>query len=397
MPFYTGGVNLNDFYFTDQNIVDRYFGMTLYTWGLDNNTGQLGDNTTVGRSLPGQTIAGGTNWKQVAGCFSSAPSFGGISAGIKADGTLWVWGTNAYGALGDGTVTSRSSPVQTITGGTNWSQVACGNKHCAAIKSDGTLWTWGDNLKGQLGNGVMKWSAPYPSGDKSSPVQTITGGTNWSQVACGNRSTAAIKTDGTLWLWGYNYGQLGDNTAADRSSPVQTISRGTNWKQISCGYNFAAAIKTDGTLWTWGRNTWGNLGDNTINDRYSPVQTIAGGTNWSQVSCGGYNTAAIKTDGTLWVWGQGESGQLGNGTALRNSSPVQTLAGGTNWKQVVSGGGTTAAIKTDGTLWFWGGNGNGNGVFRDPGTSSPVQTTYSSFIWKQIVFGSAFMAIRSDA
>ena len=340
MPFYTGGVNLNDFYFTDQNIVDQYFGMTLYTWGLDNNTGQLGINTTVGRSLPGQTIAGGTNWKQIAGY--------SCSAGIKADGTLWLWGQNAYGALGDGTVTSRSSPVQTITGGTNWSQVACGYKHCAAIKSDGTLWTWGDNLWGQLGNNLMKWSAPYPSGDKSSPVQTITGGTNWSQVACGGRRfTAAIKTDGTLWLWGYNYGQLGDNTAVGRSSPVQTISRGTNWKQVSCGYAHAAAIKTDGTLWTWGRNTYGGLGINSTGDRYSPVQTIAGGTNWSQVSCGGDNTAAIKTDGTLWFWGSNSNGQFSDGA--------------------------------------------------NPGTNSPVQTTFRSFIWKQIVFGSAVMAIRSDA
>ena len=394
MPFYTGGVNLNDFFFTDQNIVDQYIGMTLYTWGLDNSSGKLGDNTTVGRSLPGQTIAGGTNWKQVAGYT--------CSAGIKADGTLWLWGSNSYGTLGDGTVTSRSSPVQTITGGTNWSQVSCGYKGCGAIKTDGTLWMWGFNQFGALGNN----SERNTGGNFSSPIQTITGGTNWSQVSRGNRFTGAIKTDGTLWLWGNNYyGQLGDNTGVARSSPVQTISRGTNWKQISCGYRHTAAIKTDGTLWTWGLNTYGELGDNTINGRASPVQTIAGGTNWSQVSCSGNNTAAIKTDGTLWVWGEGEWGQLGNGTNTRNSSPVQTLAGGTNWKQVESSGRTTAAIKTDGTLWFWGSNYNGQ--FSDganPGTNSPVQSTIRSFIWKQIKMGPeggnatpAIMAIRSDA
>jgi alpha-tubulin suppressor-like RCC1 family protein len=282
-----------------------------------------------------QTVAGGTNWKQVApGIYHTAA--------IKTDGTLWTWGQNTYGQLGDNTTTHKSSPVQTVAGGTNWKQVACGN-HTAAIKTDGTLWTWGRDNYGQLGDNT--------TANKSSPVQTVAGGTNWKQVSSGTNHTAAIKTDGTLWTWGRdNYGQLGNNTTANKSSPVQTVAGGTNWKQVAGDATHTAAIKTDGTLWMWGYNLYGQLGNNTITSKSSPVQTVAGGTNWKQISCGYHHTIAIKTDGTLWTWGYDNYGQLGNNTITSKSSPVQTVAGGTNWKQVAGGGYHTIAI-SEGDNW----------------------------------------------
>ena len=345
----------------------------LWTCGY-NQYGGLGDNTTINRSSLVQTIAGGTNWKQVA-CGSVH------TTAIKTDGTLWVWGFNQYGGLGDNTVVSKSSPVQTITGGTNWKQVDCSRFFTAAIKTDGTLWTWGINQYGQLGDNTIVF--------KSSPVQTIAGGTNWKQVACGQFHTTAIKTDGTLWTWGSDqYGQLGDSTIVSKSSPVQTIAGGTNWKQVSCGYDHTAAIKTDGTLWTWGYNNYGQLGDNTIAYKSSPVQTIAGGTKWKQVACGSYHTAAIKTDGTLWLWGYDNSGQLGDNTRTNKSSLVQTIAGGTNWKQVACGSVHTTAIKTDGTLWSWGFNNSGQlGDNTVIAKSSPVQTIAGGTNWKQVSAG----------
>jgi alpha-tubulin suppressor-like RCC1 family protein len=166
--------------------------------------------------------------------------------------------------------------------------------------------------------------------------------TNWKQVDAGNDFIAAIKTDGTLWTWGKNpNGQLGLNDIVNRSSPTQ-VGANTNWKQVflgsANGSNHMIATKTNGTLWLCGENINGLLGDNTEIDRSSPVQTVAGGTNWKQ-SCGSYgHTAAIKTDGTLWVWGRGTSGALGTNDAVHRSSPVQTIAGGTNWKQVDAGG-----------------------------------------------------------
>jgi hypothetical protein len=341
-----------------------------------NHNGKLGDNTIVHRSSPVQTIARGNNWKQVSCGF-------GHTAGIKSDGTLWLWGyeplikRTTTGKLGDNTVVGKSSPVQTITRGNNWKQVSAGYAHTAAIKTDGTLWLWGDNGYGQLGVvNTLTFS-------RSSPVQTVTFGTNWKQVsASGGAHTAAIKTDGTLWCWGINFdGQLGDNTNGYKNSPVQTTALGTNWNQVSCGGLHTAAIKTDGTLWCWGENPYGQLGDNTRTNRSSPVQTIAFGTNWKQVSCGHRHTAAIKTDGTLWCWGNNDHGQLGTGKPglQPKSSPVQTTTYGTNWKQVSCGWSHTAAIKA-GQLFCWGtntfgqfGNNKFGNDFQKKGNLNPIR------------------------
>ncbi len=344
----------------------------LWTWGSD-GYGQLGDNSTSNKSSPVQTIAFGTNWKQV-----SAGNH--HTAAIKTDGTLWLWGRNSSGRLGDNTTTHKSSPVQTVSAGTNWKQISCGYFHTAAIKTDGTLWTWGRDGYGQLGDNTTT--------DKSSPVQTITFGNNWKQVSAGQHHTAAIKTDGTLWTWGRNgYGQLGNNTANNTSSPVQTITFGTNWKQVSCGYH-TAAIKTDGTLWTWGYNAFGGLGINSTTPKSSPIQTIAYGTKWKQISTGRDFTTAIKTDGTLWAWGQNTYGQLGDNSATDKSSPVQTITRGTNWKQIEAGQHHTAAIKTDGTLWAWGRDDNGQlGDNSITNKSSPVQTISAGTNWKEVSCG----------
>ena len=371
--------DLETAFVSDAWLLDQFVGNTLFTWGLG-TTGQLGDNTVANKSNPIQTVTGGINWKQV----SSGSTH---TAAMKTDGTLWTWGVGTAGQLGNNAATSRSSPVQTVTFGTNWKSVACGFNHTAAIKTDGTLWAWGSN-SGNLGDNTNV--------DKSSPVQTITFGTNWKQVSAGENHMAAVKSDGTLWSCGLNSsGQLGENTVISRSSPVQTITFGTNWKQVFCGTNHTAAIKADGTLWSWGLGTSGQLGDNTILSKSSPVQTVAYGTNWKQVAVNtGSNTAAIKADGTLWSWGLGTSGQLGDNTILSKSSPVQTVAYGTNWKQVsVSAGSNTAAIKADGTLWSWGSGTTGQlGDNTILSKSSPVQTVAYGTNWKQVACGASWTA-----
>ena len=351
-----GGTNWKQVSAGSEHIAAIKTDGTLWLWG-SNDPGQLGNGIdTTSRSSPVQTIASGTNWKQVSVGGGVSGFWGGHTAAIKTDGTLWLWGRNYGGRLGDNTTTNQSSPVQTIASGTNWKQVSCGFMHTAAIKTDGSLWLWGTGDQGQRGDNTGGFN-----NQRSSPVQTICSGTNWKQVSAGGRHTAAIKTDGSLWLWGYNSaggygpktGHLGDNTTTDRSSPVQTIASGTNWKQVSCGYMHTAAIKTDGSLWLWGYNggsgysgdVAGQLGDNTQNNRSSPVQTICSGTNWKQVSCGRYNTVAIKTDGTLWNWGYNNYGQLGDNTIMTKSSPVQTICSGTNWKQVAAGFYNIVAIK----------------------------------------------------
>lgn len=365
--------DLKTAFVSDAWLIDQFVGNTLYGWG-SNSIGELGDNTIANKQNPVQTVTGGTNWKQVDSGYKHTTA-------IKTDGTLWTWGRNLEAQLGDNTATSRSSPVQTIAGGTNWKQVACGYKHTTAIKTDGTLWSWGSNSAGQLGDNTTT--------SRSSPVQTITFDTNWKQVSCGSIHTAAIKNDGTLWTFGYNIvGQLGDNTTTNRSSPVQTVTFGNKWKQVACGYYHTVAINTDGTLWTWGWNSNGQLGDNTTVSKSSPVQTVAFGNNWKQVACGYHHTGAIKMDGTLWVWGVNSNSQLGDNTATNRSSPIQTVVFGTNWKQVSGGRLHTAAIKTDGTLWTWGTNDLGQlGDNTLTAKSSPVQTSIFGTSWKQVSCG----------
>ncbi len=376
--------DLENYFVTEYWLIDQYIGDELWTWGR-NNAGHLGDNTAVNRSTPVTTSAGGTNWKQV--------SCGRLhTAAIKTDGTLWTWGFGGNGRLGNAVTTNRSTPVTTFSGGTNWKQVSCGYQ-TAAIKTDGTLWTWGFGRDGQLGNNDTT--------DRSTPVTTFAGGTNWKQVSTNGidipaasiaaHNTAAIKTDGTLWTWGRgDNGRLGNAATTNRSTPVTTFAGGNNWKLVNLGTYHTLAIKTDGTLWTWGRGDSGQLGNATITlTNSTPVTTFAGGTNWKQVS-GGILSSATKTDGTLWTWGTASSGRLGNGVTTTGSisTPVTTFAGGTNWKQVECGATFITAIKTDGTLWTW-----GSGIYGQLGNnattdrSTPVTTSAGGTNWKQVSGG----------
>ena len=354
----------------------------LWVWG-SNTTGELGINDITQRSTPVTTFTGGTNWKQVSLRSSTV-------AAIKTDGTLWMWGFNNNGQLGINATGNRTTPVTTFAGGTNWKQVSTGGL-TAAIKTDGTLWMWGFNSTGELGINA--------TGNRNTPVTTFAGGTNWKQVSTGD-ATAAIKTDGTLWTWGFNNnGRLGDNTTTNRNTPVTTFAGGTNWKQVSTEILHMAATKTDGTLWLWGSNAnGGELGiNNVISPICTPVTTFAGGNNWKQVDCGAAFTTAIKTDGTLWVWGRNNNGQLGINGTTNKSTPVTTFAGGTNWKQV-SGGYHISAIKTDGTLWVWGRNNNGQlGINGTTNKFTPVTTFAGGTNWKQVSCGSNFTATIKSA
>ena len=384
--FYSPEGDLEKYFITESWLIDQYVGDQLWVWGRS-VYGKLGTNSGFNNvSTPATTFAGGNTWEQV-----SMAQF--HTAAIKSDGSLWVWGRNQNARLGDNTTVDKLTPVTTFAGGNDWKQVSCGANHTTAIKTDGSLWIWGLGTYGRLGNNAVT--------DRSTPVTTFAGGTNWKQVAGGASHTAAIKTDGTLWTWGQgSSGLLGNNNIDNVSTPVTTFAGGTNWKQVSTTSLFTSAIKSDGSLWVWGRNNVCQLGINDTTNRSTPVTTFAGGTNWKQVAGGGGHVAAIKTDGTLWLWGIGTNGTLGNNAGTNRSTPVTTFAGGTNWKQVSCGSFNTAAIKTDGTLWIWGSGsvsispqvGTNDTINR----STPVTTFAGGSDWKLISYGdTSVSAIKS--
>ena len=296
----------------------------------------------------------------------------------KSSFELWAWGWNGQGALGLNQAHAQlggvSSPVQVPGDWTDSSIFITGEStrnSISVIKNDGTLWVWGYNTYGPLGaNNTTHISSP-----------TQIPGTTWAHSTEG-RSLLRTKTDGTLWASGYqeNYGQLGVNSKVNYSSPVQ-IGSSTDWDsstrfKISSGEAGMAAIKTNGTLWVWGHNEHGMLGQNNVHPTgnvSSPVQVP--GTTWSQVSFSrGSMVTAIKTDGTLWSWGRNEHGQLGQNAPNNSNLSSPTQIPGTTWKYARGGNKSVLAVKTDGTLWSWGYNSNGAlGQNNKTKYSSPTQ------------------------
>ena len=211
----------------------------------------------------------------------------GASIGIRTDGTLWAWGHNGSGKLGLSPAPNvKSSPTQ-VGALTDWKQVDGASNTVHAVKTDGTLWSWGIGSSGRLGNGADLTN-------KSSPVQ-VGSLTDWASVGAGFKHTLAVKTDGTLWAWGDNSssGDLGDVTVVDRISPVP-IGALSDWASVAAGRNLSLARKTDGSIWAWGFNGQGQLGDGTIISRSSPVQ-IGLLTDWASASLSSYHSLALKT------------------------------------------------------------------------------------------------------
>jgi alpha-tubulin suppressor-like RCC1 family protein len=315
----------------------------LWAWG-DNYYGQLGDGSMDERLTPVQVANDAGDWASLA-CHDH-------TVAVKADGSLWAWGCNGYGQLGLGGYDELAHTVPIRVGeDSDWAAVSVGYRHTVALKKDGSLWTWGGNEYGQLGDGDSGSGKYQPT-----PTQVGTA-KDWATVAVGFNyyNTAAIKKDGSLWAWGRNNrGQLGLGDETDRNTP-QRVGNDNDWASVAIGSAHALAVKTDGSLWSWGSNVYGQLGLGNMINQNTP-QPVGGANDWVSVVCGWCHTLAFKDDGSLWGCGANYSGQLGDGTTSERYAFSQAAGGSTDWAAVSAGCDHTLAVKSDGSLWSWGWN-----------------------------------------
>ena len=319
---------------------------TLWAWGdnFHNTTCSFPDSSEICKPVK---IGNEYDWNKIS-------IGGGHILALKNNGTLWGWGYNKYGQLGDGTNINKSLPVQ-IGNENNWAEISSGGCFSIGLKDDGTIWAWGDNTYGQLGNGTntFGWFGDSTSMNKVYTPTQIGVENNWKKISAGGEFVLGLKTDGTIWSWGRGTEyQLGNLNVLFSNYPEQ-IEDTSIWTDICSGERTSFAIKNDSTLWGWGYNIYGQLGESTHTEVYLPSQ-IGQENDWVKISADDH-ALGVKVNGTLWSWGRNNRGQLGNGSTINNSIPFQ-IGQENDWFDVISGNGSSFALKTDGTLWVWGSN-----------------------------------------
>lgn len=353
------GTNAKDYYFitSDVPVYRRPVASgllktdySLWLCGL-NDTGAVGDNTTINKSSP-VSVVGGHSFIEIFVRSGATP------IALKLDGSVWCWGTGSNGQIGDNTTNNRSSPVS-VVGAHSFINISTGGPVCGLKADNGSVWCWGLNSTGELGNNTTN--------DRSSPVSVV-GAHSFIDIGSHLAFVIGLKSN-SIWTWGSNnQGQLGDNTINDRSSPVSVVG-GHLFIKIcrTSNNNTSFALKSDGSIWAWGQNGNGLSGDNTTIDRSSPV-SVVGGHVFIRLTA----RAGLKADGSVWMWGLNSSGQLGDNTTNNRSSPV-SVVGTHNFTQITSSGAFIFGLKSDGSVWSWGLNSVGQlGDNTTNNRSSPV-------------------------
>lgn len=309
---------------------------SVWAWG-SNSAGQIGDGSLTGRLTPKQANVSSITAISAGGSFSLA---------LKSDGTIWGWGENTIGQLGNSQLTPQQYVPKKIENLDSVVAISAGHTHALALKSDGTVWSWGSNFNGELGIGTTTNSYVPVKIPSLSGVKAISAGMFYN---------IAVKTDGTVWAWGMNnYGQLGDGTTTNRSVPVR-ISTLSGVDGVAAGLYHALALKQDGSVWTWGYNYYGQLGDGTITNRTTPVR-IGSLSGIKQISAGMYHSMA-KSDTLLYTWGSNVYGQLGNNGTSNSSNPI--VISSLSQTKEIDAGYSHSTILTNNNAMTWGMNGTG--------------------------------------
>ena len=303
---------------------------SLWAWGA-NDYGGLGDGTKteINVVVP----------KQIGTGFRSAVAGNFYSLAVKDDGTLWAWGWNIAGQLGDGTKTNRLLPTLI---GSGFQSVAAGRHHSLALKEDGSLWVWGSNIYGQLGDGTTN--------DIVSPKQ-IAG--DYAAVVAGEYNTVALGRDGRLWAWGREQyvQQAIDAVITQDRKVVSPKEIGTGFTAVAVGASHGLALKGDGSLWTWGNGYGGRLGDGTETDRFTPAKIDDG---FVAVAAGRDHSMALKSGGSVWAWGDNFCQQTGDVIPVEDNSYPDQVQGLDAVASIFAGSYLSLAVKKDGTVWIWG-------------------------------------------
>ena len=379
---------------------------TVWAWGA-NSSCELGDGTKTDRSNPVQVMESpGVPMTGVTAIAAGSNH----SLALKSDGTVWAWGFNLYGQLGDGSdekisnypvqvKNSNDSPLENVVA------IAASGSHSLALKSDGTVWAWGFNNKGQLGNGSKNNS------NKTMQVMEPEGKmlTDVTAIAAGGSHSLALKENGTVWAWGENlYGQLGNTSISDHTTATQVeISTESNVTAIAAGFIHSIALESDGTVWTWGSNNEKQLGYNTTvphkSHKATKLTQLKNGPNIViSITAGTQHSLALKDDGTVWAWGYNRLGQLGNGKNINSSDPLlvqqsdgKSLIGITS---ITAGADHSLALKDDGTVWSWGDNNYGqssNGIMYDSNIALQVIESDGS-AWLCTADNTVTLIVRKD-
>jgi alpha-tubulin suppressor-like RCC1 family protein len=326
---------------------------TVWAWGA-NGSGQLGDGTTSHRQEP-RRVAGLSAVKAVVASGEHSLALRG------SDGSVWAWGQNDSGQLGDGSTVNRLLPVQ-VLGLEGVVALASGSDHVLALTSGRTVLAWGRNHEGQLGDG-----STLPS----STPRLVSGLDDVVAVAAGGNHSLALLADGTVWAWGSNtHGQLGDGSKRHPKAPVQVAGL-TQVVAVAAGDSHSLALLADGTVWAWGSNTHGQLGDGSTVAHARPAR-VARLTGVVALATGSHHTIALDQRGSVWTWGYNGSGQLGDGSTDTRDLPLR-LSGLTGGASVDASGHHTVVVGTDGSVWTWGANAQGQlGDSSDAQSHTPV-------------------------